>query len=341
MTLIRGDAIEPEAVRWLWHGYLAKGKLHLICGTAGDGKTTVAISLAATITRGGTLPDGSHAESGSILIWSGEDSIKDTLLPRFIAAGGVRAKLHFAGDVTSAGKVRAFDPAVDMGALIAKAQSIPDLALVVIDPVVSAISGDGNAGNDVRRGLGPLVALAETCECAVLGITHFRKNGDGSILTRVAGSLAYGAAARVVMATARKEAGEDRMLVRGKSNLGPDGGGFLYALEQVPVIGYPTVQPAQRVRWLTALEGRAEDIVSRLARADGDKSGDARVWLLKRLDEAGGSMTVAKLKELAEEEGRAWRTVRRAKETLKLKLVRAKEGHSWSRDDAADFKPLA
>src|SRR6187455_3072436 len=74
--------IKPERIRWLWDGWLARGKLHIFAGQAGTGKTTIALALAATVSTGGRFPDGTRAPVGHVLIWSGEDNAKDTLIPR-------------------------------------------------------------------------------------------------------------------------------------------------------------------------------------------------------------------------------------------------------------------
>ena len=121
--------ITPEPIHWLWDGWLAKGKLHIFAGQAGTGKTTIAIALASTITTGGRFPDGSQCPKGSVLIWSGEDSPADTLVPRLMAAGANLNNVHFVGDTTANYELRAFDPATDMQSLMHKAATITDLAL--------------------------------------------------------------------------------------------------------------------------------------------------------------------------------------------------------------------
>jgi putative DNA primase/helicase len=73
VVLICGDNLTPQPIAWLWHGWLALGKFHLLAGAPGQGKTTIAIAFAATITIGGRWPDGSRCDPGNVLIWSGED----------------------------------------------------------------------------------------------------------------------------------------------------------------------------------------------------------------------------------------------------------------------------
>jgi hypothetical protein len=87
VTLLCATEIRPEPISWLWPGWLARGKLQILAGAPGCGKTTIALKFAATITKGGTWPDNSRAPISNVLIWSGEDDPKDTLLPRLLAMG--------------------------------------------------------------------------------------------------------------------------------------------------------------------------------------------------------------------------------------------------------------
>jgi putative DNA primase/helicase len=227
--------IKPEPIRWLWDGWLARGKFHIFAGQAGTGKTTIAIALAATVSIGGRFPDGTRAPVGNVLIWSGEDSAKDTLVPRLLAAGADMAKVHFIGDVQHRGEVRSFDPATDIKAMMDAAERIGDVVLLLVDPVVNAVAGDSHKNGEVRRALQPLVDFGEKLDCAVLGISHFSKGTGGKDpMERVTGSLAFAALARVVLATGKiNEGGKvKRIFCRAKSNIGLDSGGFEYDLHQ-------------------------------------------------------------------------------------------------------------
>jgi putative DNA primase/helicase len=91
-ALVSAESVTPEVVRWLWPDWLSLGKLQLLAGSPGTGKTTIAVSLAATVTCGAPWPDGGQSEPGDVLIWSGEDGMADTLLraswrPAAIAGG--------------------------------------------------------------------------------------------------------------------------------------------------------------------------------------------------------------------------------------------------------------
>ncbi|MBS3996685.1 MAG: AAA family ATPase, partial [Hydrogenophaga sp.] len=233
-----GTDLTPSPVRWLWQYWLALGKLHILAGAPGQGKTTLALAMAATVTVGGRWPDGSPSVAGNVLIWSSEDDPADTLLPRLLAAGADRARCFFIEGSRRDGEVVQFDPARDLKLLRAAIEQIGGVRLLVVDPVVSALGGtDSHKNTEVRRALQPLVDLAADCDCAVLGVSHFSKGGQGSDpAQRVVGSVAFTAVARVVMVAAKVKGeaeGEDaRILARAKSNIGPDSGGFHYYLEQ-------------------------------------------------------------------------------------------------------------
>src|SRR5205807_366348 len=154
--------IKMEPISWLWNEWLAAGKLHILAGRAGTGKTTVALALAATITRGSIWPDGTrYSNPGNVLMWSGEDDAADTLVPRLVAMGADLSRIHFVGDVKEPHGRRPFDPARDMPALIAKARAVGDVRLLIVDPVVTAVAGDSHRNAEVRRDLAPLVRFGQ------------------------------------------------------------------------------------------------------------------------------------------------------------------------------------
>lgn len=181
VVLVCGSDLTPEPVEWLWPNWLALGKMHILAGAPGQGKTTIAVgAFAATVTTGGRWPDGSRCEPGNVIVWSGEDDATDTLLPRFLAAGGERSRIHFVQGTRDEGGLHPFDPARDMLELVAAIRGAGGASLVIVDPVVSAVTGDSHKNTEVRRALQPLVDAASEGRFAVLGITHFSKGGQGS-----------------------------------------------------------------------------------------------------------------------------------------------------------------
>lgn len=313
VQLVRASDIAEKAVNWLWPGYLAGGMLTLIAGNGGTGKTTIALSIAATITKGGKLPDGATAPLGSVIIWSGEDALAEVLVPRLREAGADDSRVHFvAGD-------QSFDPATGLPALERAALRIDDLALVIIDPIVSAVQGDSHKNAEVRRGLQPLLNLAADTGAAVIGITHYAKNTAGRSTTdRVIGSVAFNAVARVTLATAMGAFGEGRM-VRAKNNVGITGDGFAYSIAIVHrEVGGQTSQ-VSKIEWGKALYGSADELLGQIEEKRLPKD-EAAEWLTAAL--LAGPLASKELKAKAEADGIAWRTVERAKEALGIVALR-------------------
>ncbi|MBZ0071433.1 MAG: AAA family ATPase [Gammaproteobacteria bacterium] len=326
-TICAAD-IAPEPIRWLWHEYLAAGKLHILAGSPGTGKTTIALALAATVTAGERWPDGTPARAaGSVVIWSGEDDLKDTLVPRMHAMGADLRRVHFVHDTMCEDGARAFDPAKDTDGLVAAVERIGDVRLLIVDPIVSAVSSDSHKNGEVRRALQPLVDLAAAAGAALIGITHFTKSTSGKDpIERITGSLAFGALARVVFAAAKQD-DEDgttsRIFCRVKSNIGPDGGGYEYDLRQVELASHPGIM-SSAVAWGGVLQGSARDL---LAAAEPDESGggarDAERFLADLL--ADQPMPVKKIKAEADDAGWSWAAIRRAQKALGVQAI--KEGY--------------
>lgn len=270
--------IKPTAIRWAWPGWLALGKLTILAGAAGTGKTTLTIGLAATLTCGGRWPDGEPCrERRSVVIWSSEDDASDTIVPRLIAAGADLERVFILqGRVNGLGETEPFDPAKDIDLLAVELERIGDPGLIMIDPIVSAVAGDMHRANDVRRALQGLVDLAEHYGCAVLGITHFSKGSAGNNpADRVLGSQAFGALARTVLVAAKQEDSELRVLARAKSNIATDSGGCSYNIEECTVgDGIATT----RVVWGERIEGTARDILADVE--GGDVEGAAQLWMM-------------------------------------------------------------
>lgn len=310
INLACAASITSKPIDWLWKGWLARGKFHVLAGAPGTGKTTIALSLAAAISKGASLPDGSRAPAGNVLIWSGEDDPADTLKPRLVAAGADVNRVFFVGDVGIAEESRPFDPARDLAALEHAADGIGNVCLLIADPVVSAVSGDSHKNTEVRRALQPMVHLATRLDCAVLGISHFSKGTAGrDPVERVTGSIAFGALARVVLVAAK---GEDhsRMLARAKSNIGADDGGFQYTLE----LAMSEEIEASVVRWGAPLEGSARELLGNYEPIADSPINDAAEWLRSMLE--GAEVPVKNLKREASAAGLGWRTVERAKAEL-------------------------
>lgn len=328
VDLIRGDNIQMRPIDWLWDGWLARGKLHILAGSPGTGKTTIALALGAALTCGSRWPDGAKAWQGDVLIWSGEDDPADTLAPRLKAMGADMGRVHFIGDVKSGKESRSFDPATDIPAL-AKAVETICPALLIVDPIVSAVSGDSHKNTETRRALQPLVDLASKVGAAVLGITHFSKGSAGrNPVERVTGSLAFGALARIVLCAAKTEDGASRILCRSKSNIGFDGGGFRYGLEQRAVPDNLGLQ-ASCVVFGEAVQGAAHELLGTAESTAGDNSLLEAAKQFLEIELKDGPQSAKVIKKAAEHAGYSVATIRRAQKELGIKAEKISMTEGW------------
>jgi AAA domain/Bifunctional DNA primase/polymerase, N-terminal len=308
--------IKPETVRWLWHPYIALGKLTLLEGDPGIGKSTLTCALASAVTNGRGFPGAEAFEPGNVLMLSAEDGLADTLRPRLDSVGA---------DVS---RVLALDEPLTLdtsGMLRLEAAIIeyrPKLA--VIDPLFAYTGGkaDIHRANECRAISAPLAAIAERQGCAIIAVRHLSKSrGGGHALNAGIGSIDFVAAARSVLL-----AGQDpndpkkRAIVQTKSNLAPIGEAVGYTIE------------GGKFYWTGASTLTAGIILS--LPSDEEERGtlaEAKEFLLAALSE--GSRDNKVLKQEAKQAGISERTLFRAKQELNIKAekvgVPGAKGQTW------------
>lgn len=328
-VMLRSAAtIIPRAIDWLWPGWLSVGKLHLLAGAPGTAKTTIAMTWAAAISTGGLFPDGKRAQQGNVLIWSSEDDPRDTLIPRLIAAGADLNHVHIVESVSHSktGK-RTFDPAKDFPLLKAAVNQIGNVSFMVIDSVADAVAGDAGKNNQVRRALSPVKDFAEEMAIAVLGITHFNKGTSGRAISRIIDSVAFVGLPRIVMVAFKKK-GNGSLIMRAKSNIGPDNGGYEFYTYVEPLFGYDGIT-ANRVGWKGYVEGSADEHLQEAESAFVEPESErerAEQFLLDELDD-GMRKESAVISDKAKSLGISGNALFRAREALGIKSRRV--GKVW------------
>jgi hypothetical protein len=321
ITVLQCSTIHAKPITWLWNGYLPSGKLTLLAGAGGTGKSTLAFNFAGTVSNGGAWPDGTRCiAAGNVLIWSSEDDAADTILPRLMAVGANLTRCGIiSGAVDEDGLRCSFDSARDMDRLRESVERIGGVGLLIVDPIVTAVTGDMHKANDVRRSLQAIVDFASEMNCAVIGITHFAKGTAGkNSAERVIGSQAFAALARMVLVTAKEEDSDRRVFTRAKSNNSVDSGGFAYTIEAGMLAGGIV---ATRIVWGEPLAGAARSILAEIEGDSADegssKLNQAKAFLLDKLKN--GFVAQKELFEHAREiQGITDGTMRRAGRALSI-----------------------
>jgi putative DNA primase/helicase len=241
MEVICMSDIEIKPIDWLWPDRIACGKLTVIAGNPGLGKSQLTASLAAIVSTGRGWPDTlKPAPLGNIVFLSAEDDPADTIKPRLIAAGADVDRCHIIKAIrtkTKEGKdsIRTFDLTLDIERLGHAIARIGNVKLVIIDPF-SAYLGETDSHNnaEVRGLLAPLSDMAAAHGVAILLVTHLNKSSSQDMIGRVIGSVGLIAAARAGYAVVKDEkTPETRYFVPIKNNVGNDTDGFAFQIEEV------------------------------------------------------------------------------------------------------------
>jgi len=273
----RASDVQPEKLIWVWPGRIPEGKLVLLGGPPGLGKSQLTAFMAATISNGGDWPcnEGSTAV-GNVIFMSAEDGIEDTIVPRLMAAGANRDRVYIVASATKPDGTgrKTFSLKTDVDLLEAKAKQIADVRLIIVDPISAYMGGsDGNGNVETREVLEPLAEMANRLHIAVVAVTHLNKGGGAgnqTALNRFSGSIAFIAAARAAFAVLEDpENDERRFLLQAKNNLGKKCKGLVFRMEQrvvsegivsSNVIFFENEQVSQSIdEALTASENRGGD----------------------------------------------------------------------------------
>ena len=335
-VLVPIDSVQSERLQWLWEGRLPRGKLVTLDGDPSVGKSTLAVDIAARISRGEPWPDGASCKRGDVLILSAEDGLADTIRPRLDAAKGDPARVHALTAVRS--------PAED-GSVIERPPTLADIpairaaivrtqaVLVIIDVLMAYLPGkvDSHKDQDVRGVLSRITKLGDETGASFLLLRHLNKAGGSSPMYRGGGSIGIVGAARAGFLVARDPDDPDtRVLACVKSNLARDPESLSYRLE-----GAPDSHVAHVV-WTGA---STHDAAGLLCGAEGDgEEPDGRTnavrWLTDYFTEHGGAAKASDVMKAAKADDIAERTLRRARDRIGARVERKGfgQGAVWTYD---------
>ena len=249
--------VTPKTIEYLIPEVLPMGKVVSLISQEGDGKSTLSGYLASVVSRGGHWPTGGTVPAGDVVIFSHEESPEHSIAPRLIANGGELGRIHLAESVIEAdGQETEFDIERDIQTLDDWADELPDLRLVIFDPITSYVSCNENSNSEVRRALKPLIDFAERRNVCVLALSHLSKKIDLKMINRTLGSRAWSAVPRMVWAlqveTAEDEDGHKvdtgrRFLLCVKCNLGRKPQGLRFAIEDSGAVVFDTERFSRNV----------------------------------------------------------------------------------------------
>ena len=322
--MVRLADVKREEVEWLSEGRFPLGKLTLVAGDPGLGKSTLMIELGACVSRGRPfIAGGPPCPLGSVILLSAEDDAADTIRPRLEAAGGDPSRVHVVKAVKGK-EGKPFSLESDILALDRTLAAKFDCRLVIIDPV-SAYLGivDSHRDKEVRGVLVPLAELAARHKVAIILVTHLNK-GQGPALYRSMGSIGFVAAVRMAWLVAiDPHNSERRLLLQLKNNLSCDPGGLAFNL-----VGAEN-GPA-RIEWEPDIVRMSADDVLSTGAARGRpsvQSEQAMEWLRDKLKE--GPLDAAQISEMSMADELAWRTVERAKKNLGIISRKSGDMGGW------------
>jgi hypothetical protein len=324
--------VEPCQVQWLWPGRMPLGRMTLLVGRPGEGKSFLTTDMAARITTGTPWPDGADCPRGSVLLISVEDDPGDTIRPRLDAHRADVQKVHLLSVVRRKGTDGELQEVMfslaDVHALEVSLKNLPDCKLVVIDPIGSFLGGDMDAhrDNEVRSILSPIARLAEKYGPAILVVAHRRKSLSSSADDTALGARAFTGIARAVWHLSRDPLQpRRRLLLPGKNNLADEGHGLAFT-----IIGSPPALSWERDPvTMSADEGMSAEMNNESGPGrPADERDQAAEWPEGELADL-QEHTVAGLQDAAKAAGLAWRTVQRARGELGVIFHRATFGGGY------------
>ena len=331
VVLEKFEDVVSTPIDWIWPGRLARGKLTLICGDPGKGKSFLSMDIAARLSTGTPFPDGHASRIGTTLLITDEDDSGDTIKPRYLAMGGDPTKLRRIKTMLlkdKEGNLQEVGFCLQLVKMLTSAiRQCPDLQLIVIDPLMSYF---GNAKSSdpaqVNALLGPLNEFAAQHKVAVMALVHLNKDSKNSnALYRSMGSISVVGKARLAFIVAPdKTDPTKRVLAQTKANASAECPSLMYELEGTTVNEGKGETATARVVWLGQTDVTADQLLA--PAVEGTKVEDAETFLREYLTVNRKSDDVTKA---GMEKGFKFDTLKRAKDKIGAKAKKVGLNGPW------------
>lgn len=313
VPMIRMSEIRQTEVEWLWYPYIPFGKLTIIQGNPGEGKTFFAMQLAAACTNRKYLPQMEPFEPFNVIFQTAEDGLGDTVKPRLVSAEADMERVLVIDDTDH--------PLTLADKRIENAIRENNARLVIIDPLQAFLGAnvDMNRANEVRPILRRLADTAQNTNCAIVMIGHLNKASGSQSTYRGLGSIDITAVVRSLLFIGKvKTDPTTRVIVHEKSSLAPPGQSLAFSLGD-----------EKGFWWIGAYDISAEDL---LAGGEGNKTELKQELAVKLITEflaEGKKVSIAEINAEARERGISERTVRLAKNSMGDKIASERQGKDW------------
>ena len=313
------SSVNTSEVSWLWYPYIPYGKLTLIQGDPGDGKSSLALKIASILSVGGRMPDGSKiSEPVNIIYQCLEDDTSDTIKPRLENYGADTSKIAFLSDNIS--PVASFDDDTLLNAI----QKM-NAKLLILDPIQSFFNKDFDYRNVgmVRVYLNKLAVIGAKTGCAIILIGHLNKNESGKNIYRGLGSIDIPAISRSILQVGRlREDSKVRIIRHVKSSLAPEGGTFGFEIDDI-----------NGISWIgdIDLENESEDIIGQSTCCYGEKTNTVKNLLVEWLESE--DLPYNEIIVRMNKYNVSLRTIKMVKKELGICSIRKSDGWYWHLPD--------
>ncbi|PWY58571.1 hypothetical protein DMI82_14845 [Blautia sp. BCRC 81119] len=314
LQMIKMSEIQSQEVAWLWFPFIPYGKLTIVQGDPGDGKTTLVLNIAAKLSKGEGLDSKMKlTEPLNVIYQSAEDGLADTVKPRLEVAGANCENISVIDE--SIKSLSMIDERLEEAVIRTKAK------LLILDPIQAYFGGgmDMNRANEARDMTKKLATLAEKYQCAIVLVGHMNKAAGNKAAYRGMGSIDFFAVARSVLLVGRVEGVANiRAVVQIKNNLAAFGHPKAFELSE------------DGFHWLGDYEITADEVLGGIA-PKANKLEQAK-RLLQEVAETNNAMQSNEIFNLAEEQGISRRTLENAKKELSIRAKRINNSWYWELD---------